>query len=103
MIRIGVIGAGPNGTGNAKKLAADGKRARIVAVADIDPAAGRKLAAAHDARCVADCRDLLDDVDKPIQRRPSSLWSLSFGREAQDLERRPLRFLRDPGEAFVCP
>ena len=71
MIRIGVIGAGPIGTGNAKNLAAHADRAKIVAVADIDPAAGRRLADAHDARLVEDYRQMLDDVDAVVISTPN--------------------------------
>ncbi len=73
MIRIGVIGAGPNGTGNAKRLAAHADRATIAAVADIDPAAGRKLADAHDARLVSDYTEMLDDVDAVVISTPNDL------------------------------
>ena len=71
MIRIGVIGAGPNGTGNAERLAAHADRAKVVAVADIDPAAGTKLADAYDARCVEDYRHMLDDVDAVVVSTPN--------------------------------
>jgi predicted dehydrogenase len=73
MIRIGVIGAGPNGTGNAAGLAKHADRCRIVAVADIDPAAGRKLATAHGAQFYTDYRQLLNWVDAVVISTPNDL------------------------------
>ena len=73
MIRIGVIGAGPNGTGNAQALATHNERAKIVAVADIDPAPGRRLAGAYGAKRVEDYREMLDDVDAVVISTPNDL------------------------------
>jgi predicted dehydrogenase len=71
MIRIGVIGAGPNGTGNAASLAKFTDRCRITAVADPVPAAAEKLAAVYGAKSVATPEQLVDDVDAVIISSPN--------------------------------
>ncbi|NLF40357.1 Gfo/Idh/MocA family oxidoreductase [bacterium] len=73
MIRIGVIGAGPNGTGNAKRLAEDAKRCRISAVADPNPEAAKAFADAFGARAFGDFTAFLDEVDAVVISSPNFL------------------------------
>jgi predicted dehydrogenase len=73
MIRIGIIGAGPNGTGNAKKLAAQQARCRIAVVADPNREAAQALAAQFDAAVATDYRAMLGDVDAVVISSPNFL------------------------------
>ena len=73
MIRVGIIGAGPNGSGNAKSLARHSARCRIAAVADPVASAAGKLAGVYGARAVADPADFLDDVDAVVISSPNFL------------------------------
>ena len=73
MIKIGIIGAGPNAVGNAQQFAALETRCRIVAVADpVEPAA-QKLAAAHGARAYTDAAQLFAEVDAVVISSPNFL------------------------------
>lgn len=71
MIRIGVIGAGPNGTGNAAGLAKFSDRCRITAVADPVPAAAEKLAALHGAKVFATPAQLAHECDAVVISSPN--------------------------------
>lgn len=73
MIRIGIIGAGPNGTGNARNLAQHAERCRITAVADPNREAGESLAAVYNARAVNEPSDMLDMVDAVVISSPNAL------------------------------
>jgi len=73
MVRIGIIGAGGNGSGHARAFAKLAGRCRVAAVADPVVEAAQKLAAAHDARAVADPADLLDEVDAVVVSSPNDL------------------------------
>ncbi len=70
-LRIGVIGAGENGTGHAEYFA-DSPRSRVVAVADPDATRGGALADRCGARWVDDFRGLLDDVDAVVVSSPNA-------------------------------
>lgn len=73
MIRIGVLGAGKNATGNARKLAEQADRCRIVAIADPVAEAAATLAKEFEARPVATYEELLDDVDAVVISTPNHL------------------------------
>jgi predicted dehydrogenase len=73
MIRIGVIGAGPNGTGNAKNLAKHDNRCRIAAVADPNSDAAKKLAQVYGAKAFAGAEELLGEVDAVVVSSPNFL------------------------------
>ena len=73
MIRIGIIGAGGNGSGHARSFAAHADRCRVTAVADPIMESARKLADQHDARAVRDFREFLDDVDAVVVSSPNDL------------------------------
>lgn len=72
MIRIGIIGAGPNAAGHAKYYR-DCPRAKVVAVADPNTEAGKKLAEECAAKAVPDFREFLGDVDAVIVSSPNFL------------------------------
>ena len=71
MIRVGVIGAGPNGTGNAAGLAKFTDRCRITAVADPVPVAAEKLAAIYGAKTFASPAQLAGEVDAVVISSPN--------------------------------
>ena len=73
MIKLGIIGAGPNAVGNAQKFAELETRCRVVAVADPVEAAARKLASAHGAKVCSDAAQLFADVDAVIISSPNFL------------------------------
>lgn len=73
MIRIGIVGAGPNGTGNAKNLAAHEDRCSITAVADPNVEAAKTLADCYGAKAVSDMKDILDAVDAVVISSPNFL------------------------------
>ncbi len=73
MLRIGIIGAGPNGTGNARKLAQHDQRCRIAAVADPNRAAAEALAGVYGARVFENVHDVLGDVDAVVISSPNFL------------------------------
>lgn len=72
MIRIGIIGAGPNASGHGKYYS-QSSRAKVVAVADPDKARADQLAAETGAKAVADYRDFLSDVDAVVVSSPNFL------------------------------
>jgi predicted dehydrogenase len=73
MIRIGIIGAGPMGGGNARALARHSQRCRISIVADPSTEAAAKLAAEVGGRPVADYAAALDDMDAAVIATPNWL------------------------------
>lgn len=74
MIRIGVIGAGPNGRGNCRKFAENhGDRCTVVAVADVNAEAGRELAGTYGAKAVVLPEEMFDDVDAVAVSSPNFL------------------------------
>ena len=76
MINIGLIGAGPNGTGNIKKLVAHADRARLAAVADLSAEAAQKVAAEYgdaETKVVSDFQDFFDCVDMVVISSPNFL------------------------------
>lgn len=73
MIRIGVIGAGPMGAGNAQKLASHAARCQITAVVDPNPAAAQKLAQLYSAKTAGELSDILHVVDAIIISSPNFL------------------------------
>jgi predicted dehydrogenase len=73
MIRIGLIGAGPNGTGNIANLAKHTSRCRVTAIADPIKAAAEKVAAIYGAKAFAKPEELLDDVDAVVISSPNFL------------------------------
>jgi predicted dehydrogenase len=72
LIKIGIIGAGPNAAGHATYYHAS-PRARVVAVAD--PAGERAAALAEqcDAKAIPDFHDFLDQVDAVVVSSPNFL------------------------------
>jgi len=74
MIKIGILGAGPNGSGNAKRLAEHTDRCRIAAVADPNEEAARKLADQHSGAVVhANLEPMLETVDAVVVSSPNWL------------------------------
>lgn len=73
MIRIGLIGAGPNGSGNAKQFAAIAGRCRITAVADPVASAAAALADRYGALAVAHPAEFLENVDAVVISSPNTL------------------------------
>jgi len=74
MINIGILGAGPNGTGNARRLAEHSTRCKIAAIADPQPDNARKLAEDHrDAVLFDDLAPMLDAVDAVVISSPNWL------------------------------
>ncbi len=73
MIRVGIIGAGPNGSGNAAQLAQFKDRCRITAVADPVRDAAQQLAGKYQARVFTDAADFLDEVDAVVIASPNYL------------------------------
>lgn len=75
MIRLGLIGAGPNGAGNAKQFLATG-RASLCAVADPNQEAARSLLAeldAKDAKICSNFHEFLPLVDTVVISSPNFL------------------------------
>ncbi len=74
-LRFGIIGVGIIGQGHAKRLTAEESPADLVAVADQNPEAARKIAAEHGVEAAADVTALLarPDVDAVIIAVPSGL------------------------------
>ena len=70
MIRIGIVGAGGNGSGHARRFAGD-DRTEVTAVADPNVELGRRLAEEVDARHVSDLTGFLDDVDAVVISSPN--------------------------------
>lgn len=73
MIRIGLIGAGGNGRGNVTRLAREGERCRIAAVADLDEKRAAEVAEPFGARATTDFTAFLDDVDAVVISSPNYL------------------------------
>jgi len=74
MIRLGLIGAGNNGTGNVRKCVVDPNRCRLVAVADPNEEAARSAAKEFGAeKTVTDFKAMLGDVDAVIISSPNGL------------------------------
>jgi predicted dehydrogenase len=72
MIRIGVIGAGPNGAGHAQYFASH-ERSRVVAIADPDMKRAIELADSVNARAMSDYREMLGNVDAIVISSPNFL------------------------------
>ena len=73
MIKLGIIGAGPNATGNAQQFALLPDRCRIVAVADPFEPAARELADFHGANAYTDASQLMAEVDAVVISSPNFL------------------------------
>jgi predicted dehydrogenase len=73
MIRIGLIGAGPNGTGNVANLAKHSGRCRITAVADLLRPAAEKIASIYDAKVFSQPEEMLESVDAVVISSPNFL------------------------------
>jgi predicted dehydrogenase len=72
MIRIGIIGAGPNAQGHAQYYH-QSPRARVAAIADVALDRAQALAAEVDAKAVPDYMQFLDDVDAVVISSPNFL------------------------------
>ncbi|HPO91573.1 MAG TPA: Gfo/Idh/MocA family oxidoreductase, partial [Victivallales bacterium] len=75
MIRIALIGAGPNGAGNVKKLIATG-RTSLVGVADINLLAAKKIAqefGKSNTRVSENFQDIIDPADIVVISSPNFL------------------------------
>jgi predicted dehydrogenase len=72
MIRIGVIGAGPNAAGHVSYFA-QSPRSKVIAVADPDTQRAHTLAEEAGAQPIADYRDFLDQVDAVVVSSPNFL------------------------------
>lgn len=72
MIRIGIVGAGPNAQGHAHYFQRS-QRSQVIAIADPDQGRAQALAEAVDATSCADFRDLLDQVDALVISSPNFL------------------------------
>ncbi|MBD3240512.1 MAG: hypothetical protein GF331_07990 [Chitinivibrionales bacterium] len=74
MVRIGVIGAGPNGAGHCRKFTEQhGTRCSITAIADVNEDAGRALAQQYDAQPVTTLDALFDKADAIVISSPNFL------------------------------
>jgi len=73
MIRIGIIGAGPNGTGHVKKLMEHRNRCHISGIADTDSSKAKELAALADTNAYTDFNQMFDDTDAVIISTPNFL------------------------------
>ena len=73
MIKLGIIGAGPNATGHAEQFAKMKDRCRIVAIADPFRPAAEKLAAAHGAQVFARAAEIFPEVDAVVVSSPNFL------------------------------
>lgn len=72
MIRIGIIGAGPNAAGHARSFA-QSPRARLVAIADPALERAEILARELSVKACADFRSFLADVDAVVVSSPNFL------------------------------
>jgi predicted dehydrogenase len=72
MIRIGIIGAGPNGTRHARYYTSCG-RARVVAIADPSLERAEAVAKEVGAKAIGDFRGLLGEVDAVVVASPNFL------------------------------
>lgn len=73
MLRIGIIGAGPMGKGNAKQYGQMAGRCKITAVVDPDADARASIAAEYAARPADSLEDAFDDIDAAIISTPNFL------------------------------
>ena len=73
MIKLGIIGAGPNGAGHARRFAELHDRCRVVFVADLDLARAAQVAGDCGARAVAQFTEALDTVDAVVISSPNFL------------------------------
>ncbi len=73
MIQIGIIGAGPNGAGHAKRFQNFADRCRIAAVADPVHEKADELAAACGAKACGDFKEFLPEVDAVVISSPNFL------------------------------
>jgi predicted dehydrogenase len=72
VLRIGIIGAGPNGAGHARYYHACAC-CEVIAIADPDAQRARTLAVEVSAQPTADYRGFLDDVDAVVVSSPNHL------------------------------
>jgi predicted dehydrogenase len=72
MIKIGIIGAGPNAAGHARYYA-ESSRAELVAIADPNRERADALAEETGARSVTDYAEFLGDVDAVVVSSPNFL------------------------------
>ena len=72
MIRIGIIGAGPNAAGHARYFTAS-PRSQVVAIADPDQRRAVQLAEEVQTEHIADYRDFIDRVDAVVISSPNFL------------------------------
>jgi predicted dehydrogenase len=72
MVRIGIIGAGPNATEHARYYR-DSSRSQLIAIADPDRGRAETLANETGAEAVADFREFLDNVDAIVVSSPNYL------------------------------
>lgn len=72
MIRIGIIGAGPNASGHAHYYGRS-ERSQLVAIADPDQQRARALAEELHTEALADYHDFLDRVDAVVISSPNFL------------------------------
>ncbi len=72
MIRIGIVGAGPNAKAHTEYFAAS-PRAKVVAIADPATERAVSLASATDARVCKSMVEFLDDVDAVVISSPNFL------------------------------
>jgi len=76
MIQFGLIGAGPNGRGNIRRLTENKQRARLAAVADLNPQLGSEAAKElgdDETRVVESFEDFLETVDAVVISSPNFL------------------------------
>lgn len=73
MIRIGILGAGPMGRGNARGLAAHAERCTIAAVADPVEENAARIVEDHGAKAFGSCEDMLDSVDAVVISTPNMM------------------------------
>jgi predicted dehydrogenase len=72
MIRIGIIGAGPNAQGHAHYYH-QSPRARVAAIADVALDRAQALAGEVQAKAVSDYTQFLNDVDAVVVSSPNFL------------------------------
>jgi predicted dehydrogenase len=73
MIRLGMLGAGPMGSGNARAFAKLSGRCVIAAVADLNQEAAARLAEPYKATVVQDFHDMFGAVDAVVISTPNFL------------------------------
>jgi predicted dehydrogenase len=75
MIRIGMVGAGPMGSGNARQFVKQGGRCKISVVADPNQELAHKLADPLGAKVADDYTKIFDDVDAVVISTPNFMHS----------------------------